>query len=93
MVAGYPKKVAEFMAANPPPPIEVWPENWEPYLVFDSVGTQWRTGMSGATGLDYNVLPGAMDRVGVKKKRRAAVHDAVRVMESAALSLFAERRK
>ena len=92
MAQGFPRKVAEFMAANPPPQLEVWPENWEPYLVFSAVRTQWRMSMSGPVGLDHNVIPDAMRRVGVKKKRRDDVFVAIQVMEDAALSLFAEQR-
>ncbi|WP_343582479.1 DUF1799 domain-containing protein [Enterobacter sp.] len=33
---------------------------WPSFLVFQAVSTQWRTGMGGASGLDYNVLPWVM---------------------------------
>lgn len=42
--------------------IEVWPENWEAYLLFDRIRTQWRVGAGGATGLDYNVLFHVMEK-------------------------------
>ncbi len=47
---------------------------------------QWRTGMGGATGLDYSAVPVVMDMVGVKgKRRRREVFRDVRVMEKEAL--------
>lgn len=68
---------------------EVWAENWVTYLIFGRLGTQWRTGMNGFTGLDYNVVlaPGGMfDLFEVpKKKRRETLLD-LQVMEIEALN-------
>ena len=52
------------------------------------MSTQWRTGVSGATGLDYGVLPHVMRLVGVGVKDRAAVFDEIRLMEDAALEMM-----
>ena len=52
------------------------------------MGTQWRTGMSGPTGLDYNALPIVMKLEGVQMRDRQDVFDCVRIMESAALKLI-----
>lgn len=93
MKTGVPRKVAEFMAANPPPPCAVWPENWDPYRVFAELDTQWRHGFAGRTGLDYAVVPRTMKRLGVRKKQREDVWQAIRVMESAALDFFDEKRQ
>ena len=79
------------MAANPPPPVEVWAENWLAVQVFAALQTQWRIGMHGATGLDYAVLPTVMSLHGVKKSRRAELFAAIRVMETEALTVFAEK--
>lgn len=35
---------------------QVWPEHWEVVAMFLRVQTQWRTTMSGVTGLDYGVI-------------------------------------
>lgn len=70
------------------PTIKVWPDNWLPIRVFQSLSTQWRTGMSGPTGLDYAVLPAVMQLEGVRKKDRADLFDCVRAMEGAALSVI-----
>lgn len=64
---------------------EVWSDNLETVNVFIAMGTQWRAGMGGATGLDYSALPAVMDFVGVAKKARSAVFDGLRTMEEAAL--------
>ena len=56
------------------------------------MATQWRTGMAGATGLDYTAMPVVMDMVGIKKKRRSEVFASVRIMEQEALATMAENR-
>ncbi|MDT9673845.1 hypothetical protein F6R97_04145 [Pseudomonas sp. JV414] len=72
--------------------VEVWPDNWKSFLVMDSMGTQWRTGACGATGLDYGVLPNVMRLVGVPAKDRPSVFQDIRVMESEAIAAMAEAR-
>jgi Phage related hypothetical protein (DUF1799) len=47
--------------------------------------TQWRTGMSGATGLDYSALNEVWERLDVPLSRRDDVFQDIRVMENAAL--------
>jgi hypothetical protein len=72
--------------------VDVYPENWPAVEVFSSVMTQWRIGMSGPTGLDYAVLPGVMEMIGIGRKDRRDVFDGVRVMESEALKVLSEKR-
>lgn len=72
--------------------VEVWPDNWKSFLVMDSMGTQWRTGACGATGLDYGVLPNVMRLVGVSSKDRPSVFQDIRVMESEAIAVMAKAR-
>lgn len=62
--------------------MEVWPENIEVFQLFSLLQTQWRTGMSGPTGLDYNVLFTYMDKLGLSMD----LLPDVRIMESAALT-------
>lgn len=50
------------------------------------MGTQWRTGMGGVSGLDYGVLREVMAFERVPKADRQDVYDCIRVMETAALS-------
>jgi hypothetical protein len=48
--------------------------------------TQWRTGVGGAIGLDYAVLPAIMELVGVPQDNRLEVFNDLRLMEDAALA-------
>ncbi len=73
--------------------IEVLPDNWEPFLVFDGMSTQWRTGACGATGLDYNVIPLVAQSVGVKKKNIPDILYDIRLLESEALKVMIEQRE
>lgn len=73
--------------------IEVWECNADAFYVFESMATQWRVGMAGATGLDYAAMPVVMDMVGIKKKSRAEVFASVRIMETEALATMAENRE
>lgn len=56
------------------------------------MGTQWRTGMGGPTGLDYGALIDVMRLCGIKKKHQPDVFYDVRVMEAEALKVMAEQR-
>lgn len=60
----------------------MWPENYEVFGLFASMQTQWRTGMSGPSGLDYNTLFTLM----TLKNLSIDLLDDIRVMESAALT-------
>lgn len=72
---------------------EVWPENWQALELFDVMSTQWRVGMSGATGLDFGVLYHKMDRMGLTPERYAELENEIRVMEQEALLVMAEKAK
>ncbi|WP_072166282.1 DUF1799 domain-containing protein [Erwinia sp. E602] len=66
--------------------VSVWPDVWPAFGVFRAMSTQWRTGMNGVTGLDYNVLPWLMKVGGVEDEATAL--DDIRVMERAALDVI-----
>ncbi|WP_196913113.1 DUF1799 domain-containing protein [Pseudomonas nitroreducens] len=68
--------------------VYVLPDNWLPLRVFQSMSTQWRIGMSGASGLDYSALPTVMKFEGVRKRDRLDVFDCVQVLERAALDII-----
>lgn len=72
---------------------EVYPENWPAVELFAAMGTQWRTGMAGATGLDYAALPAVMDMLGVDVDERRSRFSELRVMERAALTEMNEQRE
>lgn len=69
-----------------PEDIDIWPENWSAIEVFSAMQTQWRVGMSGATGLDYAALPVVMDLLEVEN--RAECFSGLQVMESEALEVM-----
>lgn len=75
------------------PETEVWPDNSMPVNVFIALSTQWRVGMAGATGLDYNAVPSVMRLLGVPKKLRTSVFDDLRIMEDAALETMRKANK
>lgn len=58
---------------------------------FVAMSTQWRIGMSGATGLDYNALPQVLRLTGVARNRWSDVFEAIRTMEDAALEKMREK--
>ena len=53
--------------------------------------TQWRVGMSGATGLDYAAVPVVMRLVGVKASERAEVFAGLQIMEQTALEFMRKK--
>lgn len=64
----------------------VWPCNRLAALVFMSMGTQWRQGPAGPTGLDYGLgLSRVMRAHGVPAAQRDQVFADLQVMEGAAL--------
>lgn len=75
------------------PPVEVWETNWQSVLVFEAMGTQWRSGFSGPTGLDYGAVPAVLRFSSVPRAQWAQVFDDVRVMEGAALKCMADQQK
>ena len=65
--------------------VEVWPEHYQSFGVFSAMGTQWRTGMAGMTGLDYSALPVIEERLEIPKEDSPRIFEEIRIMESAAL--------
>lgn len=74
------------------PPFGVWPDLMPPVNVFSAMQTQWRTGMAGATGLDYTALPAVMRLMGMPRADWPEAFDAIRVLEDEALNIFREER-
>lgn len=73
--------------------VEVWAINWHSFTLFNALGTQWRVGMSGATGLDYNVIPMVAKSLGIKNKDLNAMFPDLQVMENEALITMRENQK
>lgn len=71
--------------------VEIWPENFRAYRLFCDLQTQWRVGMSGPSGLDYNVMYRMIDRMKLSPEVAEELEYDVRTMESEALSAMHER--
>lgn len=73
--------------------VEVLPDVWPAFRLMDAMGTQWRFGMSGATGLDYSVVREVGSIIGMTKKQITQTFPDLRVMEAEALAVMAEARQ
>lgn len=65
--------------------VGIWPENLQAFNLFNVLSTQWRVGMSGYIGLDYNVLFHKLDRMNLTPNEYQYLEDDIRTMEYAAL--------
>lgn len=63
-------------------------DSWD---IWCAMATQWRMGMNGATGLDYNALPFLMDTYKISD-REATLND-VRIMEAHMMALLREKAR
>lgn len=71
--------------------VEVWPENWTAVQVFCQVGTQWRTGVAGPVGLDYNVLFRLLDRLGLSQEEWDDTFEMIQALEVQAVKTMTEK--
>lgn len=72
--------------------MEVWPENAEALVVFAKLGTQWRHGFNGITGLIYGEVWRMIRRLRVPLERRDEVFAGIQVMERAVIEMSKEKR-
>ena len=73
--------------------VEVWEEHWPVFDLFLTMGTQWRVGPNGPTGLDYSVLPALLEILEIPPPERRKTLRDLQIIEVAALEGMAERRK
>lgn len=66
--------------------VGILPSAWHAFTIFSALATQWRVGASGATGLDYNVLPWMFKLHGVEDA--AACMTDIQIMENEALKVM-----
>ncbi|WP_459253841.1 DUF1799 domain-containing protein [Kluyvera huaxiensis] len=64
----------------------ILPSVWQAFTIFSALTTQWRVGPSGATGLDYNVLPWMFQAYRVEDA--AACMADIQIMEREALKVM-----
>lgn len=69
--------------------VEVWPDCWASFEVFEAMRTQWRVGMGGAYGLDYSVIKDILEYLGITEDKEMIFQD-IRTMEAEALTCMAE---
>ena len=65
-------------------------ESWHAWL---GVQTQWRTGMAGATGLDYAGVRAWLDMSELGRSDRRSVFADLVAMERATLEVWSEQRQ
>lgn len=75
----------------PEPMVDVWPENWSAIQLYNQHSTQWRVGMNGPVGLDYNVIFHELDRRGLAMTEYDEFMDNIRLIEAAALDHFSKQ--
>ncbi|WP_397453927.1 DUF1799 domain-containing protein [Pseudomonas sp. NA-150] len=72
--------------------VEIWPDNWPAFRLFNALSTQWRTGAFGATGLDYTAIRDVAAFLGIKKKQIQEVFPDLQVMEAEAMLVMSESK-
>jgi len=72
--------------------VDVWPDNVEAVNVFIQMGTQWRVGAMGATGLDYTALESLFRLLRIARNDWPKLLDEVRTLEDAALEKMREKK-
>jgi hypothetical protein len=78
------------LADVPEEEVEVWPDAWPALRLFEALGTQWRTGQGGASGLDYAAVPATAAMLGIKRRDLVDIFPDLRVFEVEALAVMAE---
>lgn len=71
----------------------LWPECVETWRLWLAVQTQWRTSMSGPTGLDYCGVAVVLDMRRIRGRNRRQAFDTLQMMERAALEAWREKRQ
>lgn len=75
------------------PPVEIWPDNMAAFEVFSEMGTQWMSGFSGATGLNYASLESTLRLIGLPRSKWREVFADVRIMEHTALLYMRQKQE
>ncbi|MCE7762948.1 hypothetical protein GQL56_09875 [Pseudomonas putida] len=70
--------------------VEVWPDAWPAFCLFEALGTQWRLGAAGPSGLDYAAIPGTAKMIGLNRSELFEAFTDLRAMENEALAVMAE---
>lgn len=71
----------------------LWPCNVITWGAWYDVQTQWRIGMSGATGLDYAGVRAYLDELGHHGEDRREIFSGIQAAERAALDVWSAKAK
>lgn len=71
----------------------MWPDNYPAVNVFISMSTQWRVGMAGATGLDYNALPAVLRMTQIPRSDWPEIFQSIRILEDAAMETMRKSKQ
>ncbi|MEE4683646.1 DUF1799 domain-containing protein [Pseudomonas alliivorans] len=80
------------LADIPVEEVEVWPDSWKAFRLFESLSTQWRNGPGGASGLDYSAIPATAHMTGIKRHELPAIFPDLRTLEVEALLVMSESK-
>ncbi|MNP75580.1 hypothetical protein D3C76_1726580 [compost metagenome] len=70
--------------------VGVWPDAWPAFSLFEAMGTQWRLGPGGPSGLDYGAIPSTAKMIGLKRRKLVEIFPDLRIMEHEPLEIMAE---
>jgi len=70
--------------------VEVWPDVWPAFSLFEALGTQWRLGQGGPSGLDYTAISVVASMIGIKRCELTNIFPDLRIMEHEALAMMSE---
>ncbi|MGN8259516.1 DUF1799 domain-containing protein [Pseudomonas sp. SMSB3] len=70
--------------------VEVWPDAWPAFRLFDALGTQWRVAPGGPSGLDYTAIPATASMLGINRRDLTNIFPDLRVMEVEAMAVMSE---
>lgn len=88
-----PRAAGPSVPAAPTDQVYLWPENEEAWAHWCALQTQWRSGMAGATGLDYAAVVAYLREQGLRGDERRQVFDGIRAAETATLDVWARQRE
>ena len=71
----------------------LWPCNVDAWRHWCAVQTQWRTGMGGATGLDYAGVRAYLLDYATSRAQRVEAMDGIQAAERAALDAWGKARE
>lgn len=66
--------------------VEIWPDHYAAFSLFNFLATQWRVSANGPSGLDYAIMYRKMDRMNLSPSEYDQMEEDITVMERAALA-------